>query len=70
MEIFNNNTGELICREETYHGQGADVSGKGSPTTPGKGEEQLYLYLFWCSSLTCTLLLSSFTSRWPDPHSY
>jgi hypothetical protein len=30
MEIFNNNTGELICREEAYHGQGNDIAGKGS----------------------------------------
>jgi hypothetical protein len=35
MEIYNNNTGELICREDPYHGRGADVTGKGSPTTPG-----------------------------------
>ena len=35
MEIYNNLTGELLCREDTYHGNGADVSGKGSPTTPG-----------------------------------
>jgi hypothetical protein len=28
MEIYNNNTGELLCREETRHGQGTDVSGK------------------------------------------
>jgi len=28
MEIYNNNTGELLCREEPYHGQGADVTGK------------------------------------------
>lgn len=26
MEIYNNATGELICREEPYHGQGADVA--------------------------------------------
>lgn len=27
MEIFNNETGELLCREEPYHGQGADTTG-------------------------------------------
>ena len=27
MEIYNNVTGELLCREEPYHGQGADVTG-------------------------------------------
>jgi hypothetical protein len=45
MEIYNNNTGELLCREEPYHGEGADVSGKGSPTTPGKDhfDEQGYI---------------------------
>ena len=26
IEIFNNQTGELICREDTYHGRGHDVS--------------------------------------------
>ena len=37
MEIYNNNTGELLCREDTYHGQGADVSGKvSSPQTYGR----------------------------------
>ena len=28
MEIYNNVTGELLCREEPYHGQGADTKGK------------------------------------------
>jgi len=28
IEIYNNNTGELICREDAYHGQGANVGGK------------------------------------------
>jgi hypothetical protein len=28
MEIFNNNTGELICREDAYHGKGADTTGQ------------------------------------------
>lgn len=28
MEIYNNRTGELICREDPYHGQGADVVGQ------------------------------------------
>ena len=27
MEIYNNNTGELLCSEEPYHGQGGDVVG-------------------------------------------
>ncbi len=27
LEIYNNVTGELLCREEPYHGQGADKSG-------------------------------------------
>eukprot|EP01048_Picozoa_sp_COSAG05_P022415 COSAG05_NODE_4474_length_1498_cov_1.894210_2_plen_201_part_00 len=27
MEIYNNVTGELLCREEPYHGQGADITG-------------------------------------------
>eukprot|EP00462_Mataza_sp_D1_P024841 CAMPEP_0175128078 /NCGR_PEP_ID=MMETSP0087-20121206/4735_1 /TAXON_ID=136419 /ORGANISM="Unknown Unknown, Strain D1" /LENGTH=719 /DNA_ID=CAMNT_0016410113 /DNA_START=120 /DNA_END=2279 /DNA_ORIENTATION=+ len=28
MEVYNNLTGELICREDTYHGEGADIAGK------------------------------------------
>eukprot|EP00039_Didymoeca_costata_P019055 m.336065 g.336065 ORF g.336065 m.336065 type:complete len:758 (-) comp17746_c0_seq1:59-2332(-) len=28
MEIYNNKTGELICKEEPYHGVGNDVSGQ------------------------------------------
>ena len=28
MEIYNNITGELLCREDPYHGQGADMTGK------------------------------------------
>ena len=27
MEIYNHITGELLCREEPYHGQGADITG-------------------------------------------
>lgn len=27
MEIFNNATGELLCAEAPYHGQGHDVDG-------------------------------------------
>jgi len=27
MEIYNNNTGELICAETAYHGQGNDIKG-------------------------------------------
>jgi hypothetical protein len=43
MEIFNNNTGELLCREDAYHGQGADVSGKGSPTDKARFDEAGYI---------------------------
>lgn len=25
LEVYNNQTGELLCREETYHGQGTDL---------------------------------------------
>ena len=35
MEIFNNITGELLCREEPYHGQGADM--KPNPRDPTNG---------------------------------
>eukprot|EP00658_Telonema_sp_P-2_P022442 TRINITY_DN18969_c0_g1_i6.p1 TRINITY_DN18969_c0_g1~~TRINITY_DN18969_c0_g1_i6.p1 ORF type:complete len:756 (-),score=152.50 TRINITY_DN18969_c0_g1_i6:372-2639(-) len=28
IEIWNNATGELLCREQPYHGQGADLAGK------------------------------------------
>merc|ERR1712166_1560178 len=38
LEIWNNRTGELLCREAPYHGQGDDVGGAGS-----KYDEQGYI---------------------------
>ena len=44
MEIYNNVTGELLCREEPYHGQGADTKGM----TKGESAcECLIILWFW-----------------------
>ncbi len=48
MSIYNNITGELLCREEPYHGQGRDVThpagaGKAKPGETDRFDEAGYI---------------------------
>ena len=42
MEIYNNATGELICAEETYHGQGNNIN-KGAAKGTDRFDEEGYI---------------------------
>ena len=44
MEIYNNVTGELLCREEPYHGQGADMTGVDRFDEPGYIAQRICLW--------------------------